>query len=96
MEYQEVQQDVQDNTDIVHNMGQLPVQLEFVLHNHRVTLAGLQKLCQGQLLTLPEDAERRVEIRANGARVGYGELVQLDGQLGVEVYEWLGESCDDE
>ncbi|MBV8045302.1 YscQ/HrcQ family type III secretion apparatus protein [Pluralibacter sp.] len=95
MEYQE-QQDVQDNADIVHNMGQLPVQLEFVLHNHRVTLAGLQNLYQGQLLTLPVDAERRVEIRANGARVGHGELVQLDGQLGVEVHEWLGESGDDE
>jgi|MedtruStandDraft_1076414.scaffolds.fasta_scaffold00815_14 type III secretion protein Q len=95
MEYQELQ-DVQDNADIVHNMGQLPVQLEFVLHNHRVTLAGLQNLCQGQLLTLPVDAELRVEIRANGARVGHGELVQLDGRLGVEVHEWLGESGDDE
>lgn len=95
MEYQELQ-DVQDNDDIVHSMGQLPVQLEFVLHNHRLTLAGLQNLCQGQLLTLPVDAERRVEIRVNGARVGYGELVQLDGQLGVEVHEWLGESGDDE
>ncbi|HID7510676.1 TPA: YscQ/HrcQ family type III secretion apparatus protein [Enterobacter hormaechei] len=95
MEYQELQ-DVQDNADIARNMGQLPVQLEFVLHNHRVTLAGFQNLCQGQLLTLPADAERRVEIRANGARVGHGELVQLDGQLGIEVHEWLGGSGDDE
>lgn len=95
MEYQE-QQEVQESADRVYSMGQLPVHLEFVLHNHRLTLAGLQNLCQGQLLTLPADAERRVEIRANGARVGLGELVQLDGRLGVEVHEWLGESGDDE
>lgn len=91
MEYQEPQ-DIQDHVEIARDMGQLPVELEFVLHNHRLTLSGLQSLCQGQLLTLPVDAERHVDIRANGARVGRGELVQLDGQLGVEVNEWLDES----
>lgn len=93
MEWQE-QQDVQDETVAVQQLGQLPVQLEFVLHRGRLTLAELQAMCQGQLLPLPVDAEQRVEVRANGALVGRGELVQLDGQLGVEVSEWLGGTGD--
>lgn len=93
MEWQE-QQDMQDETVAVQQLGQLPVQLEFVLHRGRVTLAELQAMCQGQLLPLPADAEQRVEVRANGALIGRGELVQLDGQLGVEVSEWLGGTGD--
>ncbi|WP_223253453.1 YscQ/HrcQ family type III secretion apparatus protein [Chromobacterium amazonense] len=93
MEWQE-QQDVQDDTVAVRQLGQLPVQLEFVLHRGRLTLTELQAMCQGQLLPLPVDAEQRVEVRANGALIGRGELVQLEGQLGVEVTEWLGGAGD--
>lgn len=97
MEYQESQDEYEyDDVPTVHNMRQLPVQLEFVLHNQRLTLAELQAMYQGQLLRLPTDAEFHVEIRVNGASVGHGELVQLDGQLGVEVNKWFGESKDDE
>ncbi|WP_175743438.1 YscQ/HrcQ family type III secretion apparatus protein [Burkholderia ambifaria] len=89
MEWQE-QQDMEDETEAVHEMGQLPVRLEFVLHRDRLTLGELQDMCRGHLLRLPVDAERQVEVRANSALIGRGELVQLDGQLGVEVTEWLG------
>lgn len=95
MEHQEAR-DEYDDVEIVHDMRQLPIQLEFVLYNQRLTLAELQMMYQGQLLSLPADAELHVEIRANGASVGYGELVQLDGQLGVEINKWVGESKDDE
>ncbi|WP_440029659.1 YscQ/HrcQ family type III secretion apparatus protein [Chromobacterium amazonense] len=93
MEWQE-QQDVQDEIVAVQQLGQLPVQLEFVLHRNRLTLAELRAMCQGQLLPLPVDAEQRVEVRANGALIGRGELVQLGSQLGVEVNEWLGGTGD--
>lgn len=89
-------QDEYDDVETVHDMRQLPIKLEFVLHNQRLTLADLQAMYQGQVLSLPADAELHVEIRVNGASVGSGELVQLDGQLGVEVNKWVGESKDDE
>ncbi|WP_279205321.1 YscQ/HrcQ family type III secretion apparatus protein [Obesumbacterium proteus] len=92
----EKSQGVQEEVNVVRDMRQLPVQLEFVLHSRRMTLAELQNLYQGHLFALPAEAELRVEIRGNGARLGYGELVQLDNQLGVEVNEWLSESCDGE
>ncbi|KVP68632.1 YscQ/HrcQ family type III secretion apparatus protein [Burkholderia ubonensis] len=96
MEWQEQQdtEDMRDETKAVHEMGQLPVKLEFVLHHDRLTLSALQDMCRGHLLPLPANAERQVEVRANGALIGRGELVQLDGQLGVEVTEWLGEAGD--
>ncbi|WP_047236242.1 YscQ/HrcQ family type III secretion apparatus protein [Chromobacterium subtsugae] len=70
------------------DIEQLPVRLEFVLQQSRVTLAELRQLCQGRLLPLQAGAERQVEVHANGALLGRGELVQLDGQLGVEVTQW--------
>ncbi|MGC3029869.1 YscQ/HrcQ family type III secretion apparatus protein [Burkholderia sp. DN3021] len=96
MEWQEQQdmEDMQDETTAVQEMGQLPVRLEFVLYRDRLTLGALQDMCRGQLLPLSVDAERQVEVRANGALIGRGELVQLDGQLGVEVTEWLGGAGD--
>ncbi|OXJ22554.1 hypothetical protein CFB82_40205 [Burkholderia sp. HI2714] len=96
MEWQEPEdmEDMQIETKAVHEMGQLPVRLEFVLHRDRLTLGLLQDMCRGHLLPLPADAERQVEVRANGALIGRGELVQLDGQLGVEVAEWMGGAGD--
>lgn len=95
MEQQESQVEYNDVV-AVNEMRQLPIQLEFVLHNQRLTLVELQAMYQGKILSLPADAELHVEIRANGASVGYGELVQLDGHLGVEINKWVGESKDDE
>ncbi|MEN6081893.1 YscQ/HrcQ family type III secretion apparatus protein [Chromobacterium piscinae] len=76
------------------DVRQLPVRLEFVLQQSMVTLAELQQLCQGRLLPVQTGAELRVEVRANGALLGRGELVQLDGHLGVEIAQWQGEVAD--
>ncbi|WP_435954186.1 YscQ/HrcQ family type III secretion apparatus protein [Dryocola sp. BD626] len=80
----------QEESSVSQGLGNLPVTLEFVLHHSRVSLSELQALSQGQVLPLPADAEKHVEIRANGALLGRGELVQVDNRLGVEVSEWLG------
>ncbi|MEO9383006.1 YscQ/HrcQ family type III secretion apparatus protein [Chromobacterium phragmitis] len=74
--------------------GQLPVRLEFVLQTSEVSLDELRALCQSNVLPLGADAERRVELRAVGALLGRGELVQLDGRLGVEIAQWLGGTGD--
>ncbi|EEV2427545.1 hypothetical protein DYP81_004946, partial [Escherichia coli] len=33
--------------------------------------------------------EKNIEIRVNGALTGYGELVEVDDKLGVEIHSWL-------
>lgn len=76
------------------DLGQLPVRLEFVLHQRMLPLDELQMLAAGGLLHLPAGAEQRVEVRANGALLGRGELVQMEDALGVEIVEWLGGTTD--
>ena len=68
-------------------LGALSVRLEFILATHDVDLATLSQFVDGQLIPLADDAARHIEVRANGKRVARGELVQLDGQLGVELIE---------
>lgn len=67
------------------DLGALPVHLEFVLATHETDLAMLAQISDGQLIPLPADVARHIEVRANGKPVALGELVQLDGQLGVEL-----------
>ncbi|AKM30719.1 hypothetical protein AB870_12280 [Pandoraea faecigallinarum] len=71
---------------------QLPVELVFVLQRERMTLAELQRLGDTRVMALHAGAEQRVEVRVNDTLLARGELVQLDGRLGVEVSEWLMES----
>lgn len=68
---------------------QLPVELVFVLQRDRMTLGDLQQLGRTQLLPMQHGAEQRVEVRVNGTLLARGELVQLDGRLGVEISEWM-------
>ncbi|HCZ4708608.1 TPA: YscQ/HrcQ family type III secretion apparatus protein [Salmonella enterica subsp. enterica serovar Saintpaul str. CFSAN004144] len=83
-------QDLQETEEtVVHDLGQLPVSLDFILFRKQVTLTELQNMYKRKVLSLPADIENKTEIRANGALIGYGELVQLDNSLGVEVTEWV-------
>ncbi|MGQ7148445.1 FliM/FliN family flagellar motor switch protein, partial [Escherichia sp. SS-MK2] len=41
------------------------------------------------LISLLPESEKNIEIRVNGALTGYGELVEVDDKLGVEIHSWL-------
>lgn len=66
-------------------LQELPVRLSFDLGELRLTLGELQALQPGQTLALAHPLAGAVRIRANGALVGEGDLVEIDGQLGVSV-----------
>ncbi|KVN41168.1 hypothetical protein WJ64_32725 [Burkholderia ubonensis] len=68
-------------------LGQVPVSLEFVLKHHTVTVVEMARLYEGQLIPLADDAETRIEVRANGVLIARGELVQVDGKLGILINE---------
>ncbi|MGL4605062.1 MAG: FliM/FliN family flagellar motor switch protein [Iodobacter sp.] len=72
-------------------LAELPLRLEFILQQSTVTVSGLGDLYLGQLLPLFPDAEKQIEVRANGVLIARGELVQVDGRLGVELSELLQE-----
>ncbi|CAN7187579.1 type III secretion system cytoplasmic ring protein SctQ [Acidovorax sp. Leaf78] len=63
----------------------VPVRLSFDLGDVTLTLAQLRALQPGQTLDLGHPLAGAVRIRANGALVGEGDLVDIDGQIGVSV-----------
>ena len=64
-------------------LEQLPVRLDFDLGELTLTLAQLRTLHPGQALPLSAPISGAVTIRANGAVIGSGELVEIDGRSGV-------------
>lgn len=67
------------------DLEDLPVRLVFDLGDRIMTLGELRRLQPGQTFDLGRPLAGAVRIRANGALVGVGELVEIDGRLGVAV-----------
>ena len=64
----------------------IPVSLDFELGNLAVPLGELATLRPGYVFELPGNLDAvRVVIRANGTRVGHGELVAVGDVLGVQL-----------
>lgn len=61
----------------------IPMRLSFDLGEVSLTLAELRTLQPGQAIRLEHPVASAVRIRANGALIGEGELVEIDGHLGV-------------
>ncbi len=66
----------------------LPVRLSFSLGSLSLALGDVAAIRSGTLLRLEGGLPPSVRIEVNGVPVGYGELVDLDGRLAVEITEW--------
>ena len=66
-------------------LDSLPVRLHFDLGERSITLGEAKALQVGQTLELARPLSQAVNIRANGALVGTGELVEIDGKLAVSI-----------
>ncbi|HGL4258925.1 FliM/FliN family flagellar motor switch protein [Burkholderia dolosa] len=71
-------------SQIAADVEQLPITLEFVLHEARTTVAQISDFAEGTVVPLT-GRPGEVEIRANGMRFGVGELIAVGEQLAVEV-----------
>ena len=63
----------------------VPVYLCFDLGERQIPLSELQALQVGQAMDLGRPLSQSVNIRANGALIGTGELIDIDGRLGVTI-----------
>ncbi|MBS0846924.1 FliM/FliN family flagellar motor switch protein [Citrobacter sp. JGM124] len=64
----------------------LPVDLEFVLDSHVITLGDLNNITAGSMLPVSTDAEQKIKIYLNRKFFATGELVALEsGGLAVEI-----------
>lgn len=83
--------EINDENDYqqINSFEDLPVKIEFVLGKKIMNLYEIDDLCAKRIISLFPEAEKNIEIRINGALTGYGELVEVDDKLGVEIHSWL-------
>ena len=68
------------------DFGLVPVRLDFDLGERLITLDRLRTLAPGEVFELDRPVvDGCVRIRANGMDVGLGELVEVDGNIGVRL-----------
>lgn len=72
------------------DLDAVPVLLTFDLGETTLPLAELKRLQPGQVFDLGRPLTGAVRVRANGALVAEGELVEIDGHLGVSVSRLAG------
>ncbi len=77
--------DFASHTQETTGFDAIPVHLSFDLGDISLTLAELRALQPGQAIRLQHPIASAVRIRANGALVGEGTLVEIDGHLGVSI-----------
>ena len=69
------------------DLDAIPVRLTFELGERQITLGELKQLQPGETFDLQRPlADGPVLVRANGALVGSGELVEIDGRIGVTLH----------
>jgi type III secretion protein Q len=67
------------------DIDDLPVRLAFDVGRLDIPLGQMKQLAAGAVLELGRAATGVVTISANGNRIGRGELVDVDGSLGVRI-----------
>lgn len=65
----------------------IPVKLVFDFGDLELTLAELRRLVPGQVIDLARPVGNAVRLSVNGRRIGAGEIVEIEGRLGVRVTE---------
>ena len=69
-------------------LSELPVRLHVILAEKEFTLGELETLAAGSIIELGREDSEPVALALNGRRMGRGELVRVDGKLGVRVVDW--------
>lgn len=71
-------------------LDDIPVRLTFDVGQRAMTLAELRTLQEGYLFNLGREPRSAVCIRANGRPIGEGELVDIEGRIGVSIVRLSG------
>ncbi|RYX93968.1 MAG: YscQ/HrcQ family type III secretion apparatus protein [Comamonadaceae bacterium] len=83
---QEIMADIDDSVAAGSGLiDDVPVRVTFDLGEREIPLGDLRSLQPGYLFNLGRDPRNTVSIRANGRLIGEGELVDIEGRVGVSV-----------
>lgn len=75
------------------SLDRLPLRVVFDLGEVAMTLGELRELQVGQTLDLGRTLSQAVQVRVNGALLATGELVEIDGRLGVTLSALSARPC---
>lgn len=67
----------------------VPVKLVAVLGKKQIVLKDLLKMKVGQTIDLDRPPNEFVDLTANGKPIAKGELVEIDGKLGVRIIKMV-------
>ncbi len=84
-DYDEQDEDLAADAEGNDQLDQIPVRMSFDLGERMMTLAELRVLAPGYVIELGREVRRAVAIRVNGRKIGEGELVDIDGSIGVSI-----------
>ena len=73
------------DSDQAVSLTSVPVRLTFDIGERMVSLGQLKELQVGQSFDLTRPMNNTVRMRVNGALIGTGELVEIDGHIGVTI-----------
>ncbi|MBP0597312.1 FliM/FliN family flagellar motor switch protein [Herbaspirillum sp. LeCh32-8] len=76
--------------EVDHGAAQLQLTLHFELGRLRLSLAQLRALGEHAVLDLHGADAQSIAITSAGVEVGRGEVVSVDGRLGVRLTRWSG------
>ena len=67
------------------DIGSIPVRMEIVVAERRLALRDIQDLDEGSIIELDQVSFEPFKVKLNGREAGEGELVDIDGRLGVRI-----------
>jgi type III secretion system YscQ/HrcQ family protein len=91
--YQEEQipdEELEENTEHIeddeeHPFGNVPINLSFSLGSLRMPISNIMHLQEGSIIELNKNIPAQVSIYANSKLIGTGDVVEIDGKLGVQI-----------
>ncbi len=69
-------------------LDELPLRLHLLIDEKELTWAEVSRLVPGSILDLDRDPRDPVKLAVNGRVLGTGELVEIEGRLGVKLLTW--------
>lgn len=83
----------QEQKPTIDHIAQIPVQLSFDLGQKTLSFNEVRQLRPGYVLELNSQLPEIVQIRSQNRILGQGELVEINGRLGVRILNLFGKQA---
>ncbi|RUM32661.1 MAG: flagellar motor switch protein FliN [Aquifex sp.] len=77
--------------ELIQQFSDIPVDIEVVVGRAQKTLGELLGMGIGSVIELDREVKDFVDIKVNGKLIAKGELVVVDGKIGVKIKEVVKE-----